>query len=85
MAKKKVSISPEDDLVNEYLALQVRSKAIFSAVKDLETQLLAKVAAAPEARLTLVSGRVLTRKDNFAERNTQFKQTAMQRFEVVIA
>jgi len=84
MAKAKPA-SPEDGLVDQYLKLKAKSKAIFVEVKDLEEELLALAARGENARITLASGRVLTRKDNFAEKNTQFKQTAMQRFEVVIA
>ena len=71
-------------LVDRYLALTTQSKAIFKETCELEEQLLELVDDSDDTRVALGDGRILTRKDNFADKNTFFKPSATKRFEVVI-
>ena len=84
VTKTAAAVSPEAALVTKFLAVQAKSKAVFRLQCDMKAELLALLARSPAARIPLGDGRTLVRTDNFASKNTHYKQTAVDRFEITI-
>jgi hypothetical protein len=64
--------------------LQAKSKAVFRQQIDAKAALLSLLARSPDARISLGDGRTLVRTDAFADKNTVYKQTAIDRFDITV-
>ena len=81
MPKAPKAVSAPAALWDKFQALSAKSKALFRQQCDLKGEILALLAQQPAARVALGDGRTLVRVDNFAGKNTCYKQTALDRFE----
>ena len=85
MAKAKLpAVSSQAALVDKYVAIQGKSKALFRQQCDLKAQLIALFAGRADGRLPLGDGRTLVRSDNFAGKLTHYKQVGIDRFEIAV-